>query len=78
MIKSRVRWPEYVHVVRVGERRTIYKVMDGKPEDMRPFIRPSRRWEDNIKMDLREIGCKGVEWIHQDQVGTGDGLLLTR
>ena len=45
------------HVAGVGERRGVYRVMVGKPEGKRPLGRPRRRWEDNIKMDLQEVGC---------------------
>jgi hypothetical protein len=41
----------------------IYRVLVGKPEGKRPFGRPRRRWEDNIKMDLQEVGCVVMEWI---------------
>jgi hypothetical protein len=41
----------------MGERRGVYRVLVGKPEEMRPLGRPRRRWEDNIKMDLQEVGC---------------------
>jgi len=41
----------------------IYRVLVGKPEGKRPFGRPRRRWQDNIKMDLQEVGCAGMEWI---------------
>jgi hypothetical protein len=51
----------------MGERRNVYRVLVGKPEGKRPLVRPKRRWEDGIKMDLREIGLGGVEWIHQAQ-----------
>jgi hypothetical protein len=52
VIKSRrLRYAE--HVARMGERRGAYKVLVGKPEGRRPLVRPRRRWEDNIKMDLR-------------------------
>ena len=62
MIKSRrMRWAG--HVGRMGERRGIYRVLVGKPEGKRPIGRPRRRWEDNIKMDLQEVGCGGVNWI---------------
>jgi hypothetical protein len=67
MIKSRMmRWAE--HVARMGEGRGIYRV--GRPKGKRPLGRPSRRWEDNIKMDLREIGIDGANWIQlaQDRV----------
>ena len=47
------------HVARIGERRDVYRGLVGKPERKRPLGRPSRRWEDNIKMDLREVGCEG-------------------
>ena len=43
-----------------GEKRGAYKVLIGKPERKRPFGRPRRRWEDNIKMDLQEVGCGGM------------------
>ena len=51
------------HVARMGERRGVYRVLVGKPEGMRPLGRPRRRWEDNIKMDLQEVGCGGIDWI---------------
>ena len=61
-IKSRrMRWVG--HVARVGERRGIYRVWVGKPEGKRPLGRPRHRWEDNIKMDLQEVGCGGMDWI---------------
>ena len=43
--------------------RNTYRVLVGKPEGKRPLGRPRRRWEDNIKMDLREVGCDPREWI---------------
>ena len=46
-----------------GDRRDVYRVLVGKPEGMRPLGRPRRRWEDNIKMDLKELGCGGMDWI---------------
>ena len=46
-----------------GERRGIYGVLVEKPEGKRPLGRPRRRWEDNIKMDLEEVGCGGMDWI---------------
>jgi len=56
VIKSRrMRWAG--HVARMGEVRGVYKVLVGKPEGRRPLGRPTRRWEDNIRMDLREVGC---------------------
>jgi hypothetical protein len=50
-------------VTRMGEERKVYKVLVGKPEGRRPLGRPRRRWEDGIRMDLREIGLGGVDWI---------------
>jgi hypothetical protein len=47
----------------MGERRGAYRALVGKPEGRRPIGRPRRRWEDNIKMDVREVGWGGVGWI---------------
>jgi hypothetical protein len=69
VIKSRrMRWAG--HVARMGKGRGVYRVLVGKPEGNRPLGRPRRKWEDNIKMDLREIGIDGVNWIRlaQDRV----------
>jgi hypothetical protein len=54
----------------MGEGRGVYRVLVGSPEDKRPLERPRCRWEDNIKMDLREIGINGANWIQlaQDRV----------
>jgi hypothetical protein len=52
------------HVTRMGEKRNAYRILVGKPEDKRPLGRPRRKWVDNIKIDLREIGCVGMDWIH--------------
>jgi hypothetical protein len=66
VIKSRrPRWAG--HVARMGERRGAYRALVGKPEGRRPLGRPRRRWEDNIKMDLREVGCGGADWINLAQ-----------
>jgi hypothetical protein len=51
----------------MGERRGVYRVLVGKPEGKRPLGRPRRRWEDNIKMDLQEVGLGGMEWIELAQ-----------
>jgi hypothetical protein len=51
------------NVTRMGERRGVYRVLVGRPEWKRPLGRPRRRWEDNIKMDLRETGIDGANWI---------------
>jgi hypothetical protein len=47
----------------MGEGRDVYRVLVGRPEGKRPLRRPRHRWEDNIKMDLREIGINGANWI---------------
>ena len=47
----------------MGERRGVYRLSVGKPEGKRPLGRPRDRWEDNIKMDLKEVGCEGMDWI---------------
>jgi hypothetical protein len=51
------------HVARLGEGRGVYRVLFGRPEGQRPLGRPRRRWEDTIKLHLREIGIDGVNWI---------------
>jgi hypothetical protein len=66
MIKPRrMRWMG--HVARMGEKRNAYRILVGKPEGKRPLGRPRCRWLDNIKMDLREIGWDGVDWIDMAQ-----------
>ena len=47
----------------MGKRRGIYGFLVGKPEVKRPLGRPRHRWEDNNKMDLKELGCEGMDWI---------------
>ena len=59
------------HVVRVGERTGIYRVLVEKLEGRRPLGRPRHRWEDNIKLDLQEAGCGGMDWIKLVSIGTG-------
>jgi hypothetical protein len=49
------------------ERRDVYRVLVEKPEGKGPLGRPRRRWEDNIKMDLQEVGCGGMDWIELAQ-----------
>jgi hypothetical protein len=62
MIKSmRMKWVG--HVARMGEKRNAYRILVGNPEGRRPLGRPRRRWVNNIKMDLREIGWDGMDWI---------------
>ena len=57
-------WVE--HVARIVE-GGVYKVLVRKPEGNRPFGRPRRRWEDNIKMDLQEVGCGGMDCVELAQ-----------
>jgi len=56
-----MRWAG--HVARMGERRGLYRVLLGKLEGKRKLARPRRRWEDNIKIDLHEVGCGVMNWI---------------
>jgi hypothetical protein len=66
VIKSRrMRWAG--HVARMGEGRGVYRVLIGRPEGKRPLGRPRCLWEDNIKIDLREIGNDGANWIQLAQ-----------
>jgi hypothetical protein len=66
VIKSRrMRWAG--HVARMFERRGVYRVLVGKPEGQTLLVRPRRRWENNIKMDLQEVGCPGVGWMELAQ-----------
>jgi hypothetical protein len=62
MIKSRnMRWVG--HAARMGEKRNACRILVRKPEGKRPRGRPRRRWVDNTKMDLREIGWDGMDWV---------------
>ena len=56
-----MRWVRYV--ARMGERRGLYRLLVGKSEGKRLLGRPRRRWEGNIKLDLQEVGCGGMDWI---------------
>jgi hypothetical protein len=70
MIKSRrMRWAG--HVARMGEKRNAYRILVGKPEEMRPLGRPRRRWVDCIKLDLRVV-TTGLIWL---RIGTSGRLL---
>jgi hypothetical protein len=73
-IKSRrMRWAD--HVALMGKVRGVYRVLVGRPEYKRPLERPRRRWENNIKMDIRELesmGRTGFGWL---RIGSGGGLL---
>jgi hypothetical protein len=61
----RVRWVR--HVARMGERMGVYRVLVGKTKRKRPLGRPRSRREDNIKMDLQEVGCGSMDWIELAQ-----------
>jgi len=62
VIKSRrMRWTG--HVARMDEERRAYTILAGKPEGKRPLERPRRKWVDNIRMDLQEVGCACMDWI---------------
>jgi hypothetical protein len=62
LIKSiRIRWAG--QVARMGERTCAYRILVVKPEGNIPLGRPRRRWEDNIKMDIQEVGCGSIDWI---------------
>ena len=62
-------------MARMGEGRVVLRVLVGKPEGKRPLGRPGRRWEDNIKMDLQEVGGGCGDWIELAQDRTGGGHL---
>ena len=74
VVKS--RWAG--HVARMGEDRGVHRVLVGKPEGKRPLGRPRCRWEDNIKMDLQEIGGGRGDWMELAQDRTGGGHLWVR
>jgi hypothetical protein len=66
MVRSRrMRWPG--QVARMGEKRNAYRILVGKPEGKKPLGKPRRSCEDNIKIDVREIGWDGMDWIDLGQ-----------
>jgi hypothetical protein len=65
VITSRKRWEG--HIARMGEKREVYRVLVGNPEGKRPLGRPRLRLEGNIKMELQEVGCGGMDWIELAQ-----------
>jgi len=76
VIKSRImRWA--AHVARIGEERVVYRVLVGKPEGRRPLGRPRRRWVDNIRTDLQEVGCGYMDWIGLAQDGDRWRMLVS-
>jgi hypothetical protein len=72
----RIRWAG--HVARMGEEREVHRVLVGKPKGKRPLGRPRRRWEDNIKMDLQEVGWGRVDWMELAQDRDGWRALVRR
>ena len=60
-----MRWAG--HIARMGESTRVFRVLVGKPEEKRPLGRPRCRWEDNIKRDLQELRCGGMDWIELAQ-----------
>jgi hypothetical protein len=61
-----IKWRKMIwaeNVARMGKGRGVYRILVGKSEGQRPLGRPRGRWEDNIKADLQEVGCGGMEWI---------------
>jgi hypothetical protein len=60
------------------ERRGAYRVLVGKPEGKRPLGGPRRRWEDNMKVDLQEVGCEGMDGLIWLRTGIGGGQLEKR
>jgi len=77
VVKSRrMRWAG--HVARMGEDRGVHRVLVGKPEGKRPLGRPRRMWEDNIKMDLQEVGGGRGDWMELAQDRDRCGHLWVR
>jgi hypothetical protein len=74
MIKSRrMRWAG--HVARMEEKMHACSILPGRPEGKRPPGRPRRRWVDNVKINFRETGSCGTDWIDRLRIGTSRGLL---
>jgi hypothetical protein len=73
IISGRIRWAG--HVARMGEGRGVYRVLVGRPEVRRPLGRPRRRWEDDIKLDIREMGIDGGTGFSWLRVGSSGGIL---
>jgi len=74
VIKSRrIRWAG--HVACMGEERGVYRVLVGKPEGKRLLGRPRRRWVDNIRTELQEVGCGYMDWLGWARIETGGGRL---
>jgi len=65
MLQKYLKWAR--HVARMGERGGVYRILVGKPKRKSPLGRPRRRWKNNIKIDLQEVGCGGMDWIELSQ-----------
>jgi hypothetical protein len=65
MKSRRMRWVG--HVASIGEKGGVYRILVGKLEGIKPLKRPRLRWENNIKMDLKKMGCEGINWIDLTQ-----------
>jgi hypothetical protein len=74
MLKSK-RMRRARHVARIGAKRNAYRILVRNQEGKKPLRRPRRRWVNNIKMDLTEIGWGGMDWIDRAQDRTSGGLL---
>jgi hypothetical protein len=74
MIKSK-RMIRAGHVARMGEEKSVYRVLLGNHKVKRPLGRPGRRWEDNLRIDLQELGCGDMDWIGLAQYRVGGGHL---
>jgi hypothetical protein len=46
-----------------GDERDVYRILAGKPEGKRSLVKPRRRWEDNVRMDIQEVECGGMDWF---------------
>jgi hypothetical protein len=66
-LNRRLTWLRNLIVARKGETRNAYRILVAKPEGKKPLGRPRRRWVDNIKRDLREVGGDGMDWIELAQ-----------
>jgi hypothetical protein len=71
-----MRWAG--HVARMGEGRGVHRILVGKPERRKPLGRPRRRWEDNIKRDLQEVGGGGGDWMERAEDSDSWRALVSR
>jgi hypothetical protein len=64
-----------VHVARMGEKKGAYTILAGRPEERRPLGRPRHRWQNNVKMDLQEVGWEAWTGLSWPRIGDGGGIL---